>query len=83
MIRTCARLLTAQLMRPNGLLMTIQGVMDVGEVSSDVWQRCDSLAYIIATPPGKDIDKQREYYSIIGPQLLDISRKSCKVMFIK
>lgn len=59
--------------------MTIQGVMDLGEITSDMWQRCDSLAYIISTPPSKDPEKQREYYSVIGPQLSEIVKKTHKV----
>lgn len=60
--------------------MTIQGVMDVDEeVASDTWQRCDSLAFIVSTPPSRDVAKQREYYSLIGPQLLDLVSRSPKV----
>lgn len=79
LIRICAQLLTQQLMKPNGLAMTIQGVMDLAEITSEMWQRCDSLAYIISTPPSKDPVKQHEYYSIIGPQLSELVTKSHKV----
>lgn len=44
-----------------------------------MWQRCDSLAYIISTPPSSDVVKQRQYYSTIGPQLLDLVRINSKV----
>ena len=69
-------------MMPNGLAMTIQGVMDLAEITSEMWQRCDSLAYIISTPPSRDPEKQRKYYSIIGPQLADLVKKSHKVFDI-
>lgn len=62
--------------------MTIQGVMNLAEITSDMWQRCDSLAYIISTPPSKDPEKQREYYAMIGPQLSELVRKSQKVYSI-
>lgn len=68
-------------MKPNGLAMTIQGVMDLAEITSEMWQRCDSLAYIISTPPSRDPEKQREYYSTIGPQLADLVKKSHKVEY--
>lgn len=80
LIRICAQLLTQQLMKPNGLAMTIQGVMDLAEITSEMWQRCDSLAYIISTPPSKDPVKQHEYYSIIGPQLSELVTKSHKIL---
>lgn len=53
--------------------------MDLAEITSEMWQRCDSLAYIISTPPSKDPVKQHEYYSIIGPQLSELVTKSHKV----
>ena len=34
-------------MNPNGVAMTILGVMDLVEITSEMWQRCDSLAYIV------------------------------------
>ncbi|XP_057368356.1 transport and Golgi organization protein 6 homolog [Daphnia carinata] len=80
LIRVCAHLLTQQLMKPNGLAMTIQGVMDLAEITSEMWQRCDSLAYIISTPPSRDPEKQREYYSTIGPQLSELVTKSHKIL---
>lgn len=68
-------------MKPNGLIGTIQGLMELGDISPDMWQRCDSLACIISTPPSRDVDKQRQYYSIIGPQLLELVQRSSKVLF--
>lgn len=59
--------------------MTIQGVMNLAEITSDMWQRCDSLAYIISTPPSKDLEKQRQYYATIGPQLSELVKRSQKV----
>ena len=74
-----AHLLTQQLMKPDGLVMTIQGVMNLAEITADMWQRCDSLAYIISTPPSKDPLKQCEYYAVIGPQLSELVKRSQKV----
>lgn len=50
--------------------------MDMGDVTADMWQLCDSLALLISKPPSKDVAKQREYYSIIGPQLANLVSKS-------
>lgn len=58
--------------------MTIRGVLEVDTANSDAWQRCDSLAYIISTPPSRDPAKQKEYYSLIGPQLWDLITNSKK-----
>lgn len=76
MIRACGRLLTRQLLRPNGLALTIAGIVDLGEITSDTWQRCDSLAFLVSTPPSRLVEKQREYYAIIGPQLADLVKRA-------
>ena len=83
LIRICARLLSEQLVKPNGIITIIQGVTDIEELNSDMWQRCDSLAYIISTPPSSDVVKQRQYYSTIGPQLLDLVKIYSKVTTIE
>lgn len=69
-------------MKPNGVIGTIQGLLELGDISPDMWQRCDSLACIISTPPGRDEAKQRTYYSIIGPQLLELVQRSSKVKML-
>jgi len=79
LIRLCARLLSEQLVKPNGIITIIQGVTDIEEIGSEMWQRCDSLAYIISTPPSSDVVKQSQYYSTIGPQLLNLVRTNSKV----
>jgi len=69
-------------MKPNGVIGTIQGLLELGDISPDMWQRCDSLACIISTPPGREEAKHRAYYSIIGPQLLELVQRSSKVRML-
>ncbi len=48
-------------------------------MDAETSKRCDSLARIIATPPAGGAAEQGQYWNNIGPQLLDMARRSAKV----
>ena len=61
-------------MKPLGIRAAIEGVIDDVDDrgSAEMRQRCDSLAYIICTPPGKDVEEQQRYFSAIEAQVLEL-----------
>ncbi|CAH1779818.1 unnamed protein product [Owenia fusiformis] len=70
--KICGKLLTEQLLRPNGVAHVIKGMLDTVTDSSSIQmhQKTDVLGVVIATCPPSTPPKQ--FYSLIAPQILSL-----------
>eukprot|EP01126_Amoeba_proteus_P047067 TRINITY_DN5352_c0_g3_i22.p1 TRINITY_DN5352_c0_g3~~TRINITY_DN5352_c0_g3_i22.p1 ORF type:complete len:401 (+),score=66.68 TRINITY_DN5352_c0_g3_i22:356-1558(+) len=68
----CGQLLTAVLLRPNGLKATLLPLLSQSNVTTDHYIQ---VARLIATVP-RQMQSVEKYYSLLSPQLLDLLMKS-------